>query len=124
MSQMFYSPAWDIVSSSTGKKAFVGGFLDEQADEFRFAGDMMDNLFQTQQLAKQAEAYKEAAKNGGGGGGGAGGGGSGTSGIGKTIGSFAGGALASAIPGGQFLAPLTSGIGGGLGDMIEGSLFG
>ena len=106
MSQLFSSPTWDIVSSDTGKKSFVGGFLDQQEDEFRFAGDMMDNLFQTQQLSKQAEAYREAAKNGGGG-------------LGSTIGSAAGLAAGMLIPGAQpFVGPLM-----GLGSSI-GGLFG
>lgn len=117
----FASPTWDIVSSNTGKKAFVGSVIDAKEDEFRLAGDMMDSLFQTQQLAKQAEAYREAAKNGGGrSSGSSSGGGDGTSGIGKAIGSFAGGAIASSIPGGQLLAPFAAGLGGGLGDFVEG----
>lgn len=118
MSQLFSSPTWDIVSSDTGKKAFVGDFIDQEQEEFRFAGDMMDNLFQTQQLSKQAEAYREAAQNGGGGGGG-GGQSSGGGGLGSTIGAGAGLAAGMLIPGAQpFVGPLM-----GLGSSI-GGLFG
>jgi len=115
MARLLSSPAWDIVSSNTGKKAFVGDFVDQKQDEFRFAGDYMDQLFQTQQLSKQAEAYREAAKNGGGGGGG-GGQSSGGGGLGSTIGAGVGFAASMLIPGAQpFVGPitgLTSSIGG------------
>ena len=106
--------AWGAVQSTKGTQQLLGGLLDEQESEFRFAGDALDGLFKTQQMRNQADAYKDLAKNGGGGGGG--GQSSSGGGLGSTIGAGLGFAASMLIPGAQaFTGPitgLTSSIGG------------